>query len=480
MEGTNNKTRIILILAIILLAIILGLGFYGYFKVLSTDLIYEGVKVDQYDLSYMSKEEAFNFIKDKKEEEISRKHMRLIYLDKEYNYGLKELGFYFDYGKAIDRAYGVGREGNLFNRLKEIVRIKRDGVEISLDSNLNMEKIDHIVENISQDIDKEPKDAEFHFNGGNIQVTEEIIGKTVDKDKLRQMMYDNIHSLDIIQIPVEDIIPKITKSLLSRINGIIGEYSTSFKGSSQNRIENIRLSANAIKGKILMPGESMSFNETTGPRAKKYGYKEANVIIAGEFTPDVGGGVCQTSTTLYNALLLADIAILERSPHSIPAKYVKFGQDAAVAFGFLDLKFRNDFDFPIYFDSKVLGDRVYFYVYGDRKSKDYTIKIEPEIVETIPAKEEIVLDKTLEPGSKVLVQQGRTGYRVNTYKSIIKNGKTISKDLITKDFYRPRNFIYRVGEEPSTTTSTDTDSGLNNLIEDDESENIIEDGDIEN
>lgn len=228
-----------------------------------------------------------------------------------------------------------------------------------------------------------------------------------------------------------------------------------------------------------MPGESMSFNETTGPRAKKFGYKEASVIIAGEYTPDVGGGVCQTSTTLYNALLLADVTILERSPHSIPAKYVKFGQDAAVAFGFLDLKFRNDFDYPIYFDSKIVGDRIYFYVYGDRQSKDYTVKIDSEIVETIHAKEETVLDKTLEPGSKVLVQEGRTGYKVNTYKSIIKNGKTVSRDLISKDFYRPRNFIYRIGEEITTTTSTtDKDGWLDDLVEDGEIDDTTEDENV--
>jgi vancomycin resistance protein YoaR len=479
MEGINKKTRIILIIMFIFLAIILGLGFYGYFKVLSTELIYEGVKVEEYDLSFMTKEEALKLIKDKKGEEIKKKIMTLIYVDEEYRYRLDELGFNLNYEKAVDQAYAVGRNGNIFKRIKEIIRTKRNGVEISLDSNLNMEKIDHIVETISHDIDKEAKNAEFHFNNGNISITDEIVGKIVDREKLRQIIQNNIDTLDIVQIPVEDIIPKVTKSLLSRINGIIGEYSTSFKGSSQNRIENIRLSANSIRGKILMPGESMSFNETTGPRAKKYGYKEASVIIAGEYTPDVGGGVCQTSTTLYNALLLADVTILERSPHSIPAKYVKFGQDAAVAFGFLDLKFRNDFDYPIYFDSKIVGDRIYFYVYGDRQSKDYTVKIDSEIVETIHAKEETVLDKTLEPGSKVLVQEGRTGYKVNTYKSIIKNGKTVSRDLISKDFYRPRNFIYRIGEEITTTTSTtDKDGWLDDLVEDGEIDDTTEDENV--
>lgn len=479
MKGTNKKTKIILILIIIFLAIILSLGFYGYFKVLNTDLIYDGIKIEDYDISFMSKGEALNFIKDKKEEELNNKNMELIYMDKIYRFGLKELGFQYDYEEAINKAYSIGREGNLIIRIKDIINTKRKGVEITLDSHFNIENINNIVDNISQDINIEAKDAEFYFNNGNISTTDEIIGKTVNKEKLSQAISNNIYTLEKVQIPVEDIVPNVSKSMLSRINGVIGEYSTSFKGSSQNRKENIRLSAESVKGKILMPGETMSFNETTGPRDKKFGYKEASVIIAGEFTPDVGGGVCQTSTTLYNSLLLADVTILERSPHSIPAKYVQFGQDAAVAYGFLDLKFRNDFDFPLYFHSKIVGERVYFYIYGDRKSRDYSVKIESEIVETISVEEETILDKTLEPGSKILVQQGRTGYRVNTYKSIVKNGKTISRDLITRDFYKPRNFIYRVGEEPSTRTSTDEDNWLDDLIEDESIDDDIGNEEIE-
>lgn len=163
MEGINKKTRIILIIMFIFLAIILGLGFYGYFKVLSTELIYEGVKVEEYDLSFMTKEEALKLIKDKKGEEIKKKIMTLIYVDEEYRYRLDELGFNLNYEKAVDQAYAVGRNGNIFKRIKEIIRTKRNGVEISLDSNLNMEKIDHIVETISHDIDKEAKKCRIPF-----------------------------------------------------------------------------------------------------------------------------------------------------------------------------------------------------------------------------------------------------------------------------------------------------------------------------
>ncbi len=111
------------------------------------------------------------------------------------------------------------------------------------------------------------KEAEFHFNNGNIKVTDDVVGKKVKREELAQLIDDNVYILNNIEIPVEDIMPNKTKAVLSRVNGVIGEFSTSFKGSSSDRIENIRISSKAVN-KLIMPGEIVSFNETTGPREK--------------------------------------------------------------------------------------------------------------------------------------------------------------------------------------------------------------------
>ena len=274
-----------------------------------------------------------------------------------------------------------------------------------------------------------------------------MAGKRLLKDDLLKLIDDNITKLEDIVIPVEDVMPIVTSNLLSRINGIIGEFSTSFKGSSKNRIENIKLSANAISNKLVLPGEEFSYNKATGPRTAESGYRAANVIIGGELTPDIGGGVCQTSTTLYNALLRADLTIVERHNHSIPVGYVPIGQDAAVAYGYLDLKFKNNFDFPVFIYSKVVGDRVYVYIYGDKNSKDYTIKVSSQIVETIQPKTQTIIDPSLEPGESIVIQKGRTGYKVVTYKSKVKDGKVISKEQISTDHYRKKDYIYKTGQE---------------------------------
>lgn len=442
------KKNLIIFLSIVFVisAIALGGAFYIYKNILNIDTIYKGVTIDNLDVSRKTMEQALEYIKEIKTKETKGKHMNLIYGERTYKISLADLGFSYDYDEAVKKAIKLGREGNFLKRLRDIAKIK-GGVNIPLRSFYSLEKAETIVNAISKEINTEAKDAEIRLVNGKINIIDHEIGKRVLKEDLLGLIDHNINKLEDITIPVEDVIPAVTNKLLARINGIIGEYSTSFKGSSKNRIENIRLSANAISNKLILPGEEFSYNKATGPRTAESGYREANVIIGGELTPDIGGGVCQTSTTLYNALLLADLTILERHNHSIPVGYVPIGQDAAVAYGYLDLKFKNPFDFPIFLHTKLTGDRLYVYIYGDKNVKDYTVKITSQIVETIQPKTEIIFDSSMEPGENILIQKGRTGYKVVTYKSIIKDGKVVSKEQITRDHYRKKDYIYKAGQE---------------------------------
>jgi len=451
-EKRQNKNKKIkfFILYIALIILLLGIGFYGFFSVLDRDTMYEDIKIENFNVSNMTKEEALNIIKGKLEGELSQKQMRLAYKDFVYDVGIKELGYHYCYDEAIEEAYSIGRKGSIINRIKTIMNTRKYGETIKLKTGYDSNLIDDLVMKISDDINLESKEAQFNFNGGRISVAQDVVGRKVDTVLLKKLIEGNIEVLEDIQIPVEEIKPTMTKAQLSRINGIIGQFSTSFKTSSADRKENIRVSAKALDGKLVLPGETVSFNDTTGPRTRAKGYKEANIIIGGEFIPGVGGGVCQMSTTLYNALVRADMTIVQRSPHSIPSTYVPYGQDAAVSYGHLDLKFRNDFDFPIYIHTLTKNNQVFVYIYGDVNTKNYTVKLDSEIVETIKPKEEIIRDNTLKTGDKVLHQSGRTGYKVKTYKSIVKGGKVVKRDLLNSDFYKPRNSIYKVGPDLPT------------------------------
>lgn len=463
-KAESNKMKFI-ILYLVIIIILLSIGFYGLNKVLSRDTIYEGIKIENINVGNMTREEAISKLKGQFEGELSKKGMELKYKDFDYEIKLKDLGYRYMYEDALDEAYNIGREGNVFKRIKSIIDTKKNGKEIKLNTSYDTNAIDEWATMISDDINLQSKDAQFNFNGGNMKVTQEVVGRKVDTELLKKKIEENIEVLGDIEIPVEEIQPNMTSALLSRINGIIGQFSTSFKTSSSDRKENIRVSSKAINGQLIMPGETASFNNMTGPRTKEKGYKEANIILEGEFIPGVGGGVCQMSTTLYNALIRADLTIVQRSPHSIPSTYVPYGQDAAVSYGHLDLKFRNDFDFPIYINSFVKGDQVFVNIYGDVNVKNYTIKIDSEIVETIKPNEEIIEDKNLAPGEKKVEQSGRTGYKVKTYSTKIRNGQVIEKKLLNSDFYKPRKYIYKFGpgipkisEDADSETSEDTEN----------------------
>lgn len=467
----KNKRLLIILPILIIIAMVLGGGFYIYNNILNIDTIYSGVTIDKIDISGNTKDQAYNYLKTKKENEQENDKMKLTYEDMDFFITREELGFEYDYHKAIEKAYTLGRQGNYLDRFKKIQSLKNNTEDIELESLYDFSKVRPIVKEISEKINIDSKDAEFDFNGGNIKIKEETVGRALNEDKLAELIEKNVEELSEIDLPVDIINPDYTKEFYSAINGIIGEYSTSFKGSSFGRIENIKLSAKALSNRLLLPGEELSYNKTTGPRQKQFGYMEAPVIIAGDLTPGIGGGVCQTSTTLYNALLLADMKILERSPHSIAPAYVPKGQDAAVATGYLDLVFRNDYDFPVYTLSKVVGDRLYFYIYGDTRKKNYTVKIEPEILEKIDYNITETLDETVAPGERKLVQDGRTGYKVKTYKTIIRDGKIINKTPITSDYYRERNYIYKVG--PPATSTPSTDGGSSGDITNEEAEETI-------
>lgn len=154
-------------------------------------------------------------------------------------------------------------------------------------------------------------------------------------------------------------------SELERIKRQIGSYSTSFSSGDSGRNHNILLSSNSIDGKLVMPGEVFSFNDATGLRDRANGYRESIVIVNKKPVLGIGGGVCQTSSTLYNALSSTGIEIVERHNHSLPVGYVPLGQDATVADYSLDFRFRNNFDYPIFIKSDIVGNTVQIRIYGE-------------------------------------------------------------------------------------------------------------------
>lgn len=440
-----------IIIAIISILVLSASGLAGYVYLddyLNHDTFYEGIFVEGQDLAGDSFNEGMEKIITLKRIENKDKEIEFYTNDDEndkFYIGLESVGYSYNFQEIVEAAFNYGKTGNLVKRYFEVEKLKTQPINFELVPLFQDDKARKLLQDIAFEINREPKDAIFEFNDGVIKIEEHKVGKELLIDETMEKIQSKFPDLDKLELAIKYDIPERTSEQYEKINGVIGEFSTNFKTSSQGRSYNIALSANPFEGLMLMPGETVSFNEKTGPIQGKFGYREAPVIFNGELTPGMGGGVCQTSTTLYNALLLADLEIIERHPHSIAATYVRRGTDGAVAAPYLDLKFRNNFDYPVYIDTKIENKNVYFYIYGDLESRDYSIRIDTRLLDTIPYKTIENLDETLEPGTRELVQEGRTGYKVNTYKTKIKDGKVISSEKITYDYYRERNFIYKVG-----------------------------------
>lgn len=461
----------------IVLILILGGGYFGYTKykelkrieameeALKGDNIYSGITIDGIDVGGLSKEDAKEKILTAKASELEGKNINVAVEDKNYNFELKNLDHKMDVDKAVNEAYDYAREGELEERYNKFETLKENPLNINIDKEIDYSHVDEFVSKIASETNSDAVNAEFSVNNGKITSTESKEGKKLNSEKLKNDIIDAINdSKETVTASVETIEPEKKHSELEKINGLIGSFTTDISTSSNERKTNIRVSSDTVSKKLLLPGESFNFNNAIGDVTAAKGYKNAHVLKGGEYEDGLGGGMCQTSTTLYNALIRAGVKIIERHPHSRAASYVPKGQDCAVWRGTKNLRFKNDFDFPIYIDSSVTKSKVTFYVYGDKTKKDYDISFKSEIVEVIKSETIEKVDPSLKPGERVVDFKGYDGYRVVTNKIITKDGKVISNKQFTKNYYPKRDTIVRVSEKSADIDSSGQDSGNNDAV----------------
>ena len=238
---------------------------------------------------------------------------------------------------------------------------------------------------------------------------------------------------------------------------LLGEFSTDLSTSKGGRKHNVDLALKRFNGKIIEGGQKVSFNEITGPHTYDNGYHSAIVIVNGEFVEGVGGGICQASTTLYNALLLSGVEINEVHKHTLPVGYVELSLDAMVSEGWADLKFTNLSEYPIYIKANVEGDKAYVKVYGKPLEEGITYKRSVEYVRTIPhGGDKIIKDEKGEYSDKVTyegeyfrISYPKEGYEAKGFLEKYKNDELISRVMIRHEIYEPKNGLLIEGVKPA-------------------------------
>ncbi len=463
-----DALKIGIIVLISFLICIIAISFF----ILYRDTIYNGIEIEGVDVSGLSTVEARKKLEKQFESEQTAKKIQFAYGTKIWDISTQEIDYSYDYTKALQEAYEVGRKGNYFQRLIEVLSLYREPYVIQLEPIYDAGKLDAVLEKLRSEIEQPPKNAQISRQGGKFVIQDEQIGLQLNIKKLKSLLEKDISKLKYAEeirfdIPVDVVSPKITSESLSTIEDLLGKYTTRFSTSNSKRIQNIRLATKAINGTVLLPSEVFSFNDVVGPRTKDRGYQDAPVIFQGELVDGLGGGVCQVSSTLYNATLLSGLKVVERIKHSIPSTYVPKGRDATVSYGIIDFKFENNLSHPIYLEAYISGNALNICVYG-KKTTNQTIQIHSVENEVVKRDVEVKYDPNLPEGQERIEQKGRDGYKVTTYKIIYENGVEIRRERISNDYYKPQKQIVVKGTKKVTVDTPTFSQDMNENENDDD------------
>ena len=420
---------------------------------------YENTKINGIDVSNMTMAEAENVVLTDMLKSRGDIEINLTYGDKEWQ--LK--GTDFEVANKIEpyikQVASYGKTGNYFQNLSKAKEIKKNGKDFQISYKCVLAGVDEKIEEIVSEVERPQETAKLVFSPDSEEIFSVDMGQssvTVLRDELYRKIDDGLLTgkMANVEIPIIEIAPEFSEEEL--LNSVVkrSEFSTSYATSSKDRKNNVRRALESFNGLVVESGQRVSFNETTGDRTEKNGYKNAHIIYGGVYVDGMGGGVCQASTTLYNALLLAGLEINEVYHHSLPASYVPLSFDAMVSGDYCDLVFTNNLEKPIYIKTSADDEKVTVEIYGQNMGG---LKIErrAELVKILPHNgDKIVPDTKGEYASKILykgelyrVKWPKEGYESKGYLRYYQDGEFVEEKEIRHDFYQPQDGIVMEGVE---------------------------------
>ncbi|MBQ8587870.1 MAG: VanW family protein, partial [Clostridia bacterium] len=285
---------------------------------------------------------------------------------------------------------------------------------------------------------REPKDAVYTKDGDTHNIEPEVVGIELDLDEARRIFEENKDSTEPYEIPAVITKPEITAKYLEDkyVNKIMASYSTSYAGSSSGRCVNIALAASKIDGYVVNPGGRFSYNAVVGPRTEAAGFKSAHVYVGTQVVDGIGGGICQVSSTLYNAVVLADLKTVTRVNHSMPVNYVPLGRDATVSYGTIDYVFENNKPYPISIKAKTSGTTLTISIVGT-SDMDYTVDFVTKFVSSVPYGTTTEEDASLAEGEKKVLSPGTNGSVYESYRVYKRGGVEYDRKFESRSRYQP-------------------------------------------
>lgn len=382
MRKTRNNLNKFISIGILFIISLTSLGIEAN-KSTENKKIHDNIVIENIDVGKMTKKEALK----KLNETYEIKNFKIFYNKKAWDISPKNIDIDYNIEESVNKAFNYTRSDNTWENIK-----RRTGLRfnkpyiIKLEATYSETKLSEELNKISNEINIDAKDATLKVEtNGEIKRTKSKIGKQVDLSRLKEEIYTMLNNKKIkdVNLEVIDLKPRISTEEVESIDTVLAQFSTSFNDST-SRGSNIHVAGESTSDILLIPGEMFSYNRATGARTWNNGYKSAPIIVGGRVVNGEGGGVCQVSTTIYNAALLSGLKIDEVHNHTIPSRYAPRGRDASVSYGYTDLKFTNPFNHPIYIKN-IVGN-------GAITTKIYGCKIDCQKV-IIKMKEEFSKDK---------------------------------------------------------------------------------------
>ena len=541
-ENKNEKKQISkakkIIISIIIVAIV-ALLFSTVFALtnMNNEKIISGVTIKGIEVSKLTKEEAIAKLETVYAEKMN-KNIMLQYeeLESELNPTLMEVNY--DIEKAVNEAYSLGRNGNIFINNYNILGTLIGKRDFNVDMTMNEETTKQTINDVGANLPGILIESSYSVEDDELIITRGKEGVVINSDillsEVKEMLNDIHETENVIEIPVETKTPQeidvdkihseiyqeaqdayYTKepfTVYPEIEGIdfdvekakemiasevkdeyvieliitkpkvtledigteafpdrLSTFSTKYNASDKGRTTNLVIACRKLNGKVIMPGETFSYNETLGPRTYAAGYRNGKIYENGQVVDGLGGGICQISSTLYNAALMSDMEIVERRNHQFVTSYVDKGRDATVVYGATDFRFKNTRTYPIRLVASATGGVATVSVYGIKEAdREYTYSFRTDVISTIPYTTKYVEDSSVAAGKEVVTQKGTNGLVCKTYMTKMLNGKVVSTKLLSTDTYSAMQRIVKRGtaentsnQTPSTTPPT-TDSGTTN------------------
>ena len=407
------------------------------------DTIKKGIFAGDIDLSGMTAAEASQAVESYVEGMEDTEITLLAADDTEVTVTAGELGVYWANPELVSEAAEVGSRGNVIERYKLLKDLEKENLVLPIEISLVLQAISDILLERCAQYDVKAEDATLVRENGEFRVVGGRTGYALDVetsvDRVSERLmkdWDGQPCTIALDVEVEE--PRGTAEELAQVKDVLGTFTTSYSSSGSNRSANVANGCELINGTLLYPGEEFSTYESVAPFSQANGYYMAGSYMNGKVVDSLGGGICQVSTTLYNAVLLAELEVTERNNHSMIVTYVDPSADAAIAESSgKDFKFVNNLEYPVYIEGITQNKRITFTIYGkETRDAGREVRYESEVLEVNRPPADMLYADTSKPLGYLVYDSAHIGYKARLWKVVLENGTEVSRTQVNSSSYK--------------------------------------------